>query len=168
MGVQVDSKSERPPADEHDQRETEAATQAVEAIPRLISELRDQVLYYAAVRIDLWRAGARRAVFLVILAATALIVAIAAVVTAVVLVLMGAAHGLGEVFGGRYWLGDLVVGIGAVGVLCLGLRSLMIGVRRRALDRAVRLCEERKRFHAASVSASQNVNPPFDSAESQD
>src|SRR5579859_2411004 len=67
-------------------------------------------LHYVSVQRDLakarahdmlWRAGAAAAVWMM---------AFVAAGTAVVLVLRGLAHGLGQVFGGREWAGELSVG----------------------------------------------------------
>ena len=46
--------------------------------------------------------------------------------TAVVLVLVGAADGFAQLFGGRWWLGALVVGVGTLVLLALGV---FIGMR---------------------------------------
>ena len=48
------------------------------------------------------------------------------IVTATVLVLVGAAHGFALLFGGRWWLGALVVGGGTLALLVLGI---IIGMR---------------------------------------
>jgi hypothetical protein len=62
----------------------------------------------------------------VALGVVALTAAVGLVVTAVVLVLIGAADGCALLFGGRWWLGAVVVGGGTLSLLVLGI---LIGMR---------------------------------------
>src|SRR5262245_791374 len=128
------SVSDPPPADASAERDYQAASQAVHLIPQLLAQLRDRALYYVSLRMGLLRARARSALWLVIIAAVMLVIVVAALVTSVVLLLIGASNGLGELFGGRYWLGDMIVGAGAVALFGFALRSLIAGAQRRALD----------------------------------
>jgi hypothetical protein len=56
---------------------------------------------------------------------------LAAAATAVVLLLLGAAHGLGAALGDRAWAGELIVGLGVFLALAVGL-GIVSGQTRRA------------------------------------
>ena len=132
---------EQPTASEERADGRHEATEAIHRIPSLLTELRDHVLYYVAVRVALIRARIRSAVLAVILFAFLLVAAAAAVVASITLLLLGAAHGLGQAFGGRIWLGDLVVGAIALVLMVLWLSSMFGGARRRAHELTVQQFE---------------------------
>jgi hypothetical protein len=86
-----------------------------------IGELKEYASYFVAAKLDGIKVTVRN---LGIYAALGVIGALAAgamVVMAVVLFLVGAAHGLGAAMGGRDWAGDLIVGVLVLGLLAAGV-----------------------------------------------
>ncbi|HEX4149706.1 MAG TPA: phage holin family protein [Pirellulales bacterium] len=85
-----------------------------------VDELREYFSYYIGARTDLFRARLRR---LVVAAVSIFVVAVAAATfaaTASALVLVGLGAGLGELLGGRIWLGNALVGVLVLVVVGLG------------------------------------------------
>ncbi len=84
-----------------------------EAFDRLLGDLAslgDQAAIYLAARKDQVKLGARRALLGIALGLLALSIVAAVLVTAAALTVGGIARGLGELFGQRLWLGELVTG----------------------------------------------------------
>jgi hypothetical protein len=70
--------------------------------------------------------------------------------TAVVLVLVGAAEGFALLFGGRWWLGALVVGVGILVLLALGIFLGMRTWHSRWRQQKVHQYDERQRQQQAT------------------
>jgi hypothetical protein len=87
--------------------------------------------HYFAVRRDLARSQMQMALWQVMAGVVAGVLALTAVSTAMVLVLLGATHGLAEVFGGRLWAGELVVGIVVVSLVLMGTTQNIQRLRSR-------------------------------------
>ena len=90
------------------------------------AELQAYVTHFVSAKIDGFVLSARHMALWVALGVVALTAAVGLVVTAVVLVLIGAADGCALLFGGRWWLGAVVVGGGTLSLLVLGI---LIGMR---------------------------------------
>jgi hypothetical protein len=75
------------------------------------AEVREYVAIYLRTRADLFKVTVRNFVFVSILAATAVLLAAALIVTAVVLLCRGIAEGLTILLGGCAWAGDLITGV---------------------------------------------------------
>src|SRR5499426_3033558 len=89
----------------------------VEALRRLqqqVEELQAYLTHFVSAKIDGLVLSAQQLAFWATLGVVGLIAAVGLVVTAVVLVLVGAADGLARLFGGQWWLGALVVGVGTL------------------------------------------------------
>jgi hypothetical protein len=82
--------------------------------------------HFVSTKVDGLVLSARQLALWAVLGVVGLTAAVGLVVTAVVLVLVGAADGFAVLFGGRWWLGALVVGGGALVLLAL---SIFIGMR---------------------------------------
>ena len=76
--------------------------------------------HFVSAKIDGFVLSARQLALWAALGVVGLTAAVGLVVTAVVLVLVGAADGFALLFGGRWWLGALVVGGGTLVLLALG------------------------------------------------
>jgi hypothetical protein len=110
-----------------------------------VGALQAYVTHFVSAKIDGWVLSARQLALWVALGVVGLTAAVGLVITAVVLVLLGAAEGLALLFGGRWWLGALVVGGGTVVLFPLGI---LIGMRTwnsRWRQQKVHQYEERQR-----------------------
>jgi amino acid permease len=72
------------------------------------------------------------------------------VVTAIVLILVGAADGLARLFGGQWWLGALVVGVFTLAMFVLGLFIGMRTWQNRWRQQKVQQYDERQRQQQAT------------------
>ena len=114
--------------DDQQQKRQDAESDAPEAAPEntlraLGAQTRELFAYsahYLTAKADSIKLSVRRAVVLAILGVVALVIAAAALVTAAALLVVGAALGIGALLGGRAWAGDLIVGIGVLGLVALG------------------------------------------------
>jgi amino acid transporter len=85
-----------------------------------VDELREYFSYYLGARTDLFRARVRRLVTLAILLFVATVATATFAATAAALVLVGLGTGLGELLGGRIWLGNLIIGASILIITALG------------------------------------------------
>src|SRR5262249_40063479 len=118
-----------------------------EALRRLLQqfdELRAYSTHFVSAKVDGFMVSARQLLVWAVLGVVGLIGLAGLVVTTIVLFLGGAAGGPGQLFGGRLWLGQLVVGGGLLVLLTL---SILIGLRtwqRRARQQKVQQYDERQ------------------------
>lgn len=118
-----------------------------EALRRLIQQLealRAYATHFVSAKVDGFIMSARQLLVWAGLGIVGLIGLAGLVITAIVLCLNGAAAGLGLLFGGRLWLGQLVVGGGLLVLLPL---SMLLGMRtwqRRARQQKVQQYDERQ------------------------
>jgi hypothetical protein len=137
--------------------------EAIGQIPQLIKQLQEFAAYYVSAQAGLVGAKARQAVLAVVILAIAALMGAAATVTAMVLLLVGAAEGLARLFGGRPWLGNLVLGFAILLLIVVGTWLAIRGARNRARDATVREFETRKdmqrgRLHTSVVEQSGAVD----------
>ena len=100
--------------------------EALRHLQRQVGELQAYLTHFVSAKIDGLVLSARQLVLWAALGVVGLTAVVGLVVTAVVLILVGAADGLARLFGGQWWLGALVVGAGTLGLLVLGI---FIGMR---------------------------------------
>ena len=118
-----------------------------EALRRLLQqleELRAYSTHFVSAKVDGFISSARQLLVWAVLGVVGLVALAGLVVTTIVLFLSGAAAGLGLLFGGRLWLGQLVVGGGLLALLTL---SILIGLRtwqRRSRQHKVQQYDERQ------------------------
>ena len=105
--------------------ETESAGDAIRDGIRAAQELLAYVRLLISATLDRWKLSALMLVLYAALGVFAAAAGVAIVTTSVVLLLVGAAHGLGAALGGREWLGDLIVGFILLAVLTLGITSFL-------------------------------------------
>lgn len=117
----------------------------VEELLAALADVREAGRAYLEARSDAVKSRVRRYVLWGALLVIGLIAGTTALATAAVLAVVGAADGLGIVFGEHYWAGKLVVGVGLI--LGVGLAGLGLVKRksRAALSRAVRKYESRRK-----------------------
>jgi len=124
-----------------------------EALRRLqqhVGELQAYLTHFVSATIDGWVLSARQLALWAALGVVGLTAAVGLVVTAVVLVLVGAADGLARLFGGQWWLGALVVGGGTFVLLALGIFLGMRTWHSRWRQQKVQQYDERQRQQQAT------------------
>lgn len=92
-----------------------------------LAEALDYIGYLLAAQVDQVRGRVKRVLILAALGAMAALVGLVAVVASVWLALAGLAGAIGQLCGGRPWLGDLIVG-GTI--LLVGAAAIWLGLRR--------------------------------------
>lgn len=117
---------------------------AAREIPKLLQELQSHASYFIAVQKEMATARVRNLVLKAVLGVLGLIAGTAVIITAVVLLLIGAANGLGALFGGRNWLGYLAVGVLILGGLAATVGFGMSRIKRSAREQTVSRMEQRK------------------------
>ena len=100
--------------------------EALRRLQQQVGELQAYLTHFVSAKVDGFVLSARQLALWAVLGVVGLTAAVGLVVTAVVLVLVGAADGFAVLFGGRWWLGALVVGVGTLVLLTLGI---FIGTR---------------------------------------
>jgi Putative Actinobacterial Holin-X, holin superfamily III len=126
----MDSASEQSsarPQSGHDGPRAAPAT-AFRAASDRFAELKSYAGDYLSARIDLAKLSIRRLIMMAALGVLALVAAGGLLLTAVVLLLVGIAHGIGNAFTpAKPWLGDLIV---SVAVLAGTTLAVVLGVRK--------------------------------------
>jgi putative superfamily III holin-X len=93
-----------------------------------IGEIREYAAYLVAAKLDAWKTSLRNLGIYAALGLVGAIVGGALMATAAVLLLVGIAHGLGDLLWDKWWLGDLIVGLlvlgGAAAGIIFGLKKL--------------------------------------------
>ena len=120
---------------------------AQEAATRLkadFDELKEYASYYVAAKIDGIKGSIRNLGLYAALGIVAAIVGAAILATAAGLLVVGFAHMLGALFGGRYWLGDLVTGILILGTVAGGAYYMMNKLTGAWRSQTLKKYEERK------------------------
>src|SRR4029450_11483574 len=100
--------------------------EALRRLQKQVGELQAYLTHFVSAKVDGFILSARQLTLWAALGVVGLIAAVGLVVTAVVLVLGRAACGFAALFGGRWWLGALVVGGATLVLLALGI---FIGMR---------------------------------------
>ena len=114
-----------------------------------LAEALDYVGYLLAAQVDQVRMRVKRVLILAALGAVAALVGLVVVVASVWLALTGLAGAIGQLCGGRPWLGDLIVGgtilLGGAGATWIGLRwmrkSALASAKKRFAARQARQAE---------------------------
>lgn len=130
---------------------TDSPTGETPSYAQLSAELREYVAYYVAVRLDRARLTVARTVVALIVAVIACVFVACLILAATVLTFTGAAAGLGEVLGGRLWLGSLLTGGSVLLIGAAILWAALYHVRRTWLTQVrqkyeARRDEQRRRF----------------------
>jgi hypothetical protein len=113
-------------------------------IVQQVRELVEHANLYVEARKDMLRAALRSLVWKAILGVVGAVAGVTLIIVSVVYLMSGIAHGLGWLFGDRYWLGELVTA--AVVFLILGIGSV-VGIKlltKSARERTVKKYERRQ------------------------
>jgi hypothetical protein len=118
--------------------------EALRRLQQQVGELQAYLAHFVSAKVDSVLLSARQIALWIVLGVVGLIALGGLLVTAIVLLLVGAAAGLALLFGGQLWLGQMVVG---AGVLVLFALALLIGMRtwqRRWRQQKVQQYDERQ------------------------
>jgi uncharacterized membrane protein len=86
------------------------------------AEIAQYAGHLLATRIDQFKLSIRTLILYAVLGVLGLVAAVSVLAACVVLLFVGAAHGVGTALGGREWLGDLLVSVVVLGAIALGLK----------------------------------------------
>jgi len=139
-GPQAASTAPPPP----DQAPRNPAAEAFSRITHDAAELKEYAQYYIAAKIDSFRSAVKRVAILAGIGVMAAVAGCTVIAVAVGLVLVGIAEALGNLFGGRYWLADIVVGVVVLGALALTIWLMMKKLTGSWRSQTVKKYEERK------------------------
>jgi hypothetical protein len=105
-----------------------APTDALKDAAARFGEVKEYAGYLVAAKLDGWKATFRNLGIYAALGLVGAIVGGALMATAAVLLLVGIAHGLGDLLWDKWWLGDLIVGLlvlgGAAAAIIFGMKKL--------------------------------------------
>src|SRR5262247_1222992 len=124
--------------------------EALRRLQQQVGELQAYLKHFVSAKVDGFVLSARQLALWTALGVAGLTAAVGLVVTAVVLVLVGAAEGFALLFGGRWWLGAIVVGGGTVVLLALGILTGMRTWHSRWRQQKVNQYDERQRQQQAA------------------
>lgn len=116
-----------------------------------IAEIAQYAGHLLATKIDQLKLSIQKLILYAVLGVMGLVAAVSILAASVVLLFVGAAHGVGAALGGRDWLGDLIVSLvvlGAIGLLLtVGLNRFRLASRRGMVRKYEnRRKEQRERF----------------------
>jgi hypothetical protein len=126
-------------------------TDAWRGIFAKFGELGEYANHYFSAKADAFKLTLRNVGVIAAIGVVGLIAASAFVVTAVVLLCLGIAHGIGALVGGHMWAGYLITGVLLLGLLAGGV-MIGVGVMRKAWKKAtvnkyeLRQRDQRERF----------------------
>ena len=120
------------------------AAQAFHRITRDAAELKEYARYYVAAKVDGFKRTLRNLGLYAALGVLGLIAGGAVLATAAGLIVVGFAQGLGRLFGGRYWLGDMVAGLVVLVAIGVGVWYMMNRLTGSWRSQTVKKYEERK------------------------
>jgi hypothetical protein len=123
----------------------ESPADAFRGFGPLLAELGEYVSYFLSAKIDAVKVTARNVGIYAALGIVGLFAGCAFVITAVVLLMMGLANGLGELLGHRPWAGALIIGGVVLGGLAVGIVVTLKKVTNMSRDALVRKYENRQR-----------------------
>jgi membrane protein implicated in regulation of membrane protease activity len=118
--------------------------EALHHLQQQVGELQAYLAHFVSAKVDGILLSLRQLVLWAVLGVVGLIALAGLLVTALVLLLDGAATGLGLLFGGRLWLGQAVVGVVVLALLILGMLIGMRTWQRRARQQKVQQYDERQ------------------------
>jgi hypothetical protein len=151
IGVLPTMESQGESTPPNDDRDSTASSQAEPTGPdalneamRRVAEAREYFVYLLAVELDRLKLRFRRILIWAAVGIAALFVLLAVLVSATALLLWGLADLIGSAFGGRTWVGALIIGGGILLAACGGMYGGIWGWNRSAFQAARKRYEARK------------------------
>jgi hypothetical protein len=120
------------------------AKEALGRITHDLDELKEYAGYYIAAKVDGIKQTVRNVGLYAALGVLGAVVGGAIVATAAGLLVVGIAHALGALFGGRYWLGDLVTAVLILGGVGAGAYVMMNKLTGTWRSQTLKKYEQRK------------------------
>ncbi len=111
-----------------------APGEAMHRLGQHFGELKEYVSYFLSTKADSTKASLRNVGLYAALGVVGLVAAAAMIVVSVVLLLWGAAGGIGSALGGKMWLGALIIGAFVLG--CIGTAAWLFVARMIRSNRA--------------------------------
>lgn len=138
--------NDRPRAEDTAQRSDRpsAPDDVVERVLRGAGELVEYGRHYLHAKTDAAKLKAREALIVAALGAIGFLTGVGLLIVAGAMIFTGIAAGLGEWFGGRRWLGDLVAGVVLFAGLSGGVWGSLYVLRRSSRQKTISKYEERK------------------------
>jgi len=118
---------------------------AVRESIRSLAELVEYAGYLLSTKIDQLKLSIRTLVLYAALLVMGGVAVAAVLVVSVVLLFVGAAHGVGAALDGRDWLGDLIVSVVMLGAAAVWLMLVLNKFKTASRRRTVRKYEERRK-----------------------
>jgi len=118
--------------------------EALRHLQQQVEELRAYFMHFVSAKVDGMRLSAQQLGMWVALGIAGLLALAGLIVTGIVLLLSGAAAGLGVLFGGHLWLGQIIVGGGVLLLLTLGIFIGMRTWQHRSRQQKVQQYDERQ------------------------
>jgi membrane protein implicated in regulation of membrane protease activity len=119
-------------------------TEALQRLQQQIAELREYLAHFVSAKVDGIVLSVRQMVMWGVLGVAGLLCLAGLVITAVVLLLDGAATGIALLLGGRLWLGQMIVGGVVLALLTFGMILGMRTWQRRWHQQKVQQYDERQ------------------------
>jgi len=133
----------------------------LDGVMQRVREVIEYANFYVEARKDVLRAAVRGLIWKAAVGLVGAIAAVAVIIVSAVYLMSGIAHGLGSLFGERYWLGELVTGLAVFLILSgasfFAIKSLTKKARERTIKKYERRQQQqRERFgHSATDRAQQ-------------
>jgi uncharacterized membrane protein len=118
--------------------------EALHRLQQQIEELQAYLAHFVSAKVDGFLLSARQIAVWTALGIIGLTALVGLVATAIVLLLIGAASGLGLLFGGQQWLVQVVVGGGLLLLLALGVFIGLRAWQHRSRQQKVQQYDERQ------------------------
>lgn len=123
--------------------------EALQRLQQQVVELGAYTSQLVSAKLDQLKLSGRNAVLWTVVGGLGTLVLITMIVVAVVLLLIGCATGLGMVLDGNLWLGQIIVGLGLLGMLVVAVLIGSRRIQRQARIQKVQHYAERQRQQRA-------------------
>jgi len=133
-----------PPATDDLEQGEVAEPDPLKLLVKQLQELGEYVSYYVTARTDSARLSLRSTVLRISFAALGLVVVAGLIITATWFVLKGIAEGVGLLFGGRLWVGNIVTGVLLLAGLGLAMYCAVASRRTTSRERVIGKYEQRQ------------------------
>ena len=121
-----------------------APSESFHRLGQLFSELKEYISYMLSARADGVKASIRKIGLYAALGAIGAVAAVTAIAMSVVLLLLGAAGGIGAALGGQTWIGGLIIGAAVLALIGGGAYLFVARMLKSSRSRTVKKYEQRQ------------------------